>query len=112
MKFLSAGGGGRNTTLMTRLVHAVAPTTVQTTDDLGHPGRVIEAMAFAFLADQTWQGQAGNIPAVTGAGRSVILGKIVLGRVLISDAVVGPSGGGAMRNPSTVTTGRTPPFQK
>jgi len=77
------GGGGRNPTLIKMLSDTLSQTTVRTTDAIGHPGRAIEAMAFALLAYQTWHGKAGNIPAVTGARRPVILGKIVPGRVPI-----------------------------
>ncbi len=87
-EMLVCGGGGRNPTLMARLAHAVAPTTVRTTDDLGYPGRAIEAMAFAMLAYHTWQGEAGNIPTVTGARRPVILGKIVPGRLPIQGSLL------------------------
>jgi anhydro-N-acetylmuramic acid kinase len=36
----------------------------------------VEAAAFAWLAHQTLEGQPGNVPAVTGAKRAVILGGI------------------------------------
>jgi len=49
---------------------------VATTEALGlHPDWV-EAVAFAWLAHQTLEGRPGNIPAVTGARREVILGGI------------------------------------
>ncbi len=71
------GGGSRNKTLMAWLAEATAPARLCTTDDLGHPGRAIEAMAFALLAYQTWHGRATNIPSVTGARHPVVLGKII-----------------------------------
>jgi anhydro-N-acetylmuramic acid kinase len=40
-----------------------------------HPDHV-EAIAFAWLAKQTIQQKAGNLQAVTGANRPVILGGI------------------------------------
>jgi anhydro-N-acetylmuramic acid kinase len=38
-----------------------------------------EAMAFALLAHLSLEGQAGNIPRVTGARRPVILGDLTPG---------------------------------
>ncbi len=35
----------------------------------------VEAVAFAWLARQHLQGKTGNIPAVTGAGNAVVLGR-------------------------------------
>jgi len=39
--------------------------------------KAIEAMAFALLAYATVHHEPGNIPAVTGAKRDVVLGKII-----------------------------------
>jgi anhydro-N-acetylmuramic acid kinase len=36
----------------------------------------VEALAFAWLARQTMLGQAGNLPAVTGAAHPCVLGAI------------------------------------
>ncbi|MBT8438340.1 MAG: anhydro-N-acetylmuramic acid kinase, partial [Gammaproteobacteria bacterium] len=38
----------------------------------------VEAIAFAWLARQTMNHRPGNLPAVTGAERAVILGAIHL----------------------------------
>ena len=42
-------------------------------------GDAIEAMAFALLAYETIIGKSSNIPSVTGASHSTVLGKIIPG---------------------------------
>jgi len=70
------GGGAHNTLLMRLLAeHAIARRTT-TTDFLGLPPDRVEAMAFAWLAWRTLRGEAGNLPAVTGARGPRILGAI------------------------------------
>ena len=51
---------------------------VTTTDEHGVPTQAKEAMAFALLAWLRWHGSPGNVPAVTGASRPAILGRITL----------------------------------
>jgi len=69
------GGGAHNTILMQRL-QALTKCHVLTTEELGvHPDWV-EAMAFAWLAYRHIHQQTGNLPAVTGAKKSVVLGKL------------------------------------
>jgi anhydro-N-acetylmuramic acid kinase len=68
------GGGAHNTELMRR-IQALSRTPVETTETLGvHPDWV-EAMAFAWLAYQHTHQRPGNLPAVTGAEKKVILGN-------------------------------------
>jgi anhydro-N-acetylmuramic acid kinase len=74
------GGGARNLFLMRRLADALPECTVATSDDIGFPGQALEAVAFAWLAYLTATGQAGNLPAVTGAAGPRVLGCIVPGR--------------------------------
>lgn len=70
------GGGAANDDLMRRLYGHLQPLPLGTTSELGiHPAWV-EAAAFAWLAQQTLQGQSGNVPAVTGAAGPRILGAI------------------------------------
>ncbi len=70
------GGGARNPLIATRLAERAAPMRVDSTRRLGiHPDWV-EAAAFAWLAMRTLAGEAGNAPAVTGAGREAVLGGI------------------------------------
>ena len=70
------GGGALNTTLMTRLSDLLAPVSVDSTAALGISPEWVEAAAFAWLARQTLAGQAGNLPAVTGAKGLTVLGGI------------------------------------
>jgi anhydro-N-acetylmuramic acid kinase len=48
-------------------------------ETLGMPSEAKEAVAFAVLANETISGNKGNIPGVTGAGHSVVLGVIAPG---------------------------------
>lgn len=73
------GGGVHNPVLMQGLSHSLAPLPVLSFEALGHDSRAIEAMTFAVLAYQSWHNRPANIPAVTGARHSVILGKIIPG---------------------------------
>ncbi len=78
---LVCGGGAHNDFLMQRLASLLPEQQVETTERYGlHPDWV-EAVAFAWLAKQALAGKAGNIPAVTGANRPVILGSIYPGRI-------------------------------
>ncbi len=70
------GGGAHNRQLISALAGNLSGIPVTTTEALGlHPDWV-EAVAFAWLAHQTLEGQPGNLPSVTGAKRAVILGGI------------------------------------
>lgn len=75
-----SGGGTRNAVLMHFLAQALAPARVRTSDELGMPAEAKEAVAFAVLAYETWHGRPGNLPAATGARRTVVLGSITPGR--------------------------------
>jgi anhydro-N-acetylmuramic acid kinase len=70
------GGGARNTTLMRLLAARGLAGRVATTDFLGLPAEHVEATAFAWLARRTLHGEPGNLPAVTGARGSRILGAV------------------------------------
>ena len=70
------GGGAHNALLLRRLQALLAPTRVATTDSLGIAADWVEAIAFAWLAERTLRGLAGNLPEVTGARGSRVLGAI------------------------------------
>lgn len=50
-----------------------------THEDFGIPSSAKEPLAFAILAHATLNACPGNVPAVTGARRAVVLGKIITG---------------------------------
>ena len=70
------GGGALNDYLVTRLQAHLPRCTVETTASLGLDPTWVEAVAFAWLARQTLMGETGNLPAVTGANKGVVLGQI------------------------------------
>jgi anhydro-N-acetylmuramic acid kinase len=72
------GGGARNSTLRTRLAALFPDSCIQTTDTLGVDGDYLEAIAFAWLAQQALHGKPANLPAVTGARHPCVLGAIYL----------------------------------
>ncbi|MCV2883711.1 anhydro-N-acetylmuramic acid kinase [Aestuariibacter sp. AA17] len=68
------GGGAHNDFLMETLETLLYDCQLNTTDELGIVSDAVEAAAFAWLAYAHKQGIPGNIPSVTGASRSAILG--------------------------------------
>ncbi len=70
------GGGALNDYLMSRLQAHLPHCTVNTTTSLGLDPTWVEAVAFAWLARQTLMGEIGNLPAVTGANKGVVLGQV------------------------------------
>jgi anhydro-N-acetylmuramic acid kinase len=76
--YVVSGGGVANKTLMRMISAQVEPLgfRVLSSDILGMPSQAKEAAAFALLAYQTWNRQAGNVPTATGAKRPAVLGKI------------------------------------
>jgi anhydro-N-acetylmuramic acid kinase len=75
---LVAGGGAKNRTLMRGLREGFGELGVKlaTTESAGFAVEAKEAAAFALLGWLTWHGLPGNVPSATGAGRSVVLGKV------------------------------------
>ncbi|WP_045855537.1 anhydro-N-acetylmuramic acid kinase [Teredinibacter purpureus] len=70
------GGGAHNTHLFERLTTLLPQFKLDTTEALNlHPDWV-EAVAFAWLAMRTLDRKPGNIPAVTGASNTLILGGV------------------------------------
>lgn len=70
------GGGINNTALMRRLKELLGSIDLTTTEHFGVNPDFVEAIAFAWLAQQTLLGQSGNLPSVTGARRAAVLGGI------------------------------------
>jgi|SRR5690554_1147415 len=70
------GGGARNVFLLEQLHTRLAPHPVATTTPLGIDPDWVEAAAFAWLAQQTLNSLPGNVPSVTGARASAVLGGI------------------------------------
>jgi anhydro-N-acetylmuramic acid kinase len=70
------GGGVHNDELVRRLRRALPGHSIQSSAALGLDPDYVEAAAFAWLARETLEGRAGNLPAVTGARRAVRLGGI------------------------------------
>ncbi|MFZ5756264.1 MAG: anhydro-N-acetylmuramic acid kinase [Pseudomonadota bacterium] len=75
------GGGAHNGLLRARIAAALPGMHMESTAALGIDPDHVEAMAFAWLARQTLEGRAGNLPAVTGAKRPVVLGGIYPGTI-------------------------------
>ena len=73
------GGGSHNPQIMHQLTAQLANCRIDTTRTLGIDPDWVEAAAFAWLAQQSLHGKTGNLPAVTGANREVLLGSIYPG---------------------------------
>ncbi|WP_230658748.1 anhydro-N-acetylmuramic acid kinase [Psychrobacter sp. I-STPA10] len=70
------GGGAYNVYLLERLKFHLPNVSIETTQSLGLAPTWVEAVAFAWLARQTIMGEVGNLPAVTGASKGVVLGQV------------------------------------
>jgi anhydro-N-acetylmuramic acid kinase len=73
-----SGGGTKNVALMDMLRKEAESLGLwlRHSDDFGIPSQAKEAVAFALLAYQTFNGLPGNVPSATGAKRPAVLGKI------------------------------------
>ena len=71
-----SGGGTHNPTLMSMLRKAMNPIPVMESTEVGLDVDAKEAIAFAVMAYETKHARPSNVPAATGAKRSVVLGKI------------------------------------
>jgi anhydro-N-acetylmuramic acid kinase len=70
------GGGAHNETLRNRLTALLTDCSIGTTNTLGIDSDYMEAIAFAWIAQQTIHGKTANLPQVTGANHPCILGAI------------------------------------
>ena len=75
-RVLLCGGGSHNLYLKRRLQALLHPVPVLTTSEAGLSVDFKEAIAFAVLASWRVRGIPGNLPQVTGASASVLLGEI------------------------------------
>ncbi len=75
-RVLVCGGGVRNPQLLARLAARLPGTVVESSAVHGLDPDYMEAMGFAWLAQRTLDGLAGNLPSVTGARGPRILGAI------------------------------------
>ena len=73
------GGGARNQALRNRLIGLLPGSSIQATDALGVDSDYLEAIAFAWLAQQALHGKPANLPQVTGARHPCVLGAIYRG---------------------------------
>jgi anhydro-N-acetylmuramic acid kinase len=73
-----SGGGAHNRAIIAGLQRYFTPIQVRTIEDYGVSSDAKEAICFALLANETIAGNLGNVPNVTGASKSTILGKICL----------------------------------
>jgi anhydro-N-acetylmuramic acid kinase len=70
------GGGAHNKALVSHLQCALPQCRIQETEILGIAADWMEAIAFAWLAQQTIHLRPANLPAVTGAKHPCVLGAI------------------------------------
>lgn len=70
------GGGAHNSALAVRLQQALPRCHIQKTEALGIAADWMEAIAFAWLAQQTLHLKPANLPVVTGAEHPCVLGAI------------------------------------
>ena len=75
-RVLVCGGGVRNGHLMQRLAARLPGVVVESSARHGLDPDYLEALGFAWLAQRTLDGLAGNLPSVTGAAGLRVLGAI------------------------------------
>lgn len=75
-ELIVCGGGAYNSHLQQQIAELLPSWQVLSSDDFGIAPTWVESVAFAWLARQTIMGETGNLPAVTGANKSVVLGQV------------------------------------
>jgi anhydro-N-acetylmuramic acid kinase len=70
------GGGAHNQAMYNRISALLPDCRIQTTNTLGIDSDYMEAIAFAWLAQQALLGKPANLPLVTGAKHPCILGAV------------------------------------
>jgi len=74
------GGGAHNRQLMQRLADMLIDSELASTKKIGMNPDFVEAVAFAWLAQERLNQRPGNLPSVTHADSKAILGGIYLGK--------------------------------
>jgi len=77
-EIIVSGGGIHNRAVMSFLEKEFSPASVTTSDTYGIDPDMKEALGFAALGAAHLKGIPGNLPAVTGASRPVVLGKLTI----------------------------------
>jgi anhydro-N-acetylmuramic acid kinase len=77
-EILICGGGIHNRDLIGRLESTLPGIPLDSTAIAGLDPDWVEAAAFAWLAMRSSSGLPGNLPSVTGASRSTVLGEVHL----------------------------------
>ena len=75
-RLIVCGGGAFNAALMRRLADRLSALSVETSAAHGLEADRVESTAFAWLARRAIEGQAGNLPDVTGARGPRVLGAV------------------------------------
>ena len=75
-RVIVCGGGTKNGALMRHLAALAAPSTLEASDRHGIDPQLVEAAAFAWLAQRALDGKPGNLPSVTGAREARVLGAV------------------------------------
>lgn len=75
-RLLVCGGGSRNSALLRALSAALPETAIESTAVYSIDADFLEAMAFAWLAQETLAARPGNLAAVTGARGPRVLGGV------------------------------------
>jgi anhydro-N-acetylmuramic acid kinase len=75
-RVLLSGGGAHNQAIVAGLKERLAGFHVERSDAMNLPADAKEAVAFALLGYETLRERGANVPRVTGASRSVVLGAI------------------------------------
>ncbi|MGR2740665.1 anhydro-N-acetylmuramic acid kinase [Billgrantia sp. Q4P2] len=73
---IPCGGGAHNRDLLGRLARHLPETALVPSSDWGWPADWLEAGAFAWLAWRRLEGLPGNLPSVTGAAGTRVLGGV------------------------------------
>lgn len=77
-EIILSGGGSQNNTLIKFLIEYLDPSIkIYSITKFGIAPNAKEALSFAILANETISGNPNNLPNVTGAKKSVIMGKIL-----------------------------------